>query len=200
VKLIPKMLLGLGLAALPAFCNPIVLNQWYLFTWNTTASLPTPGLDTGGTSASTYPISGGLTVSTGTCAGSSPCTAEPWTFTGQAVLNVQDLFHDGDRFEIFDNGTSKGMTSIPSSAAQDPLCGNDPLVCALDPNFSSGSFIISGSGAHSITIMVTQRLITTSSGAAFELTAVPEPTTLSLMGLGLGLGGLLLRWRARRKA
>src|SRR5207237_8943765 len=40
-------------------------------------------------------------------------SSPPWTFTGAASIFVQDLFTRGDRFQVFDNAGSLGMTSVP---------------------------------------------------------------------------------------
>ena len=200
MKLIPKMLLGLGLMALPALCSPIVMNQWYTFGWS--GAPTTPGL--GGSPFGPYTGTLGTVIAGTTCSpGPAPCT-DPWTFTGAANLVLQDLFYDGDQFQVFDFGSSIGTTSVPANDGT--LCGaspaNDPAGCSGNAKFSSGTFAL-GSGSHSITISVIAETPNTTSGAAvFELTSVtqpsvPEPTTLSMMGLGLG--GLFLGWRARRK-
>ena len=204
MKLIPKLLLGMGLVALPALCGPIVTNQWYAFGWN--GSAPTFGTSLG--AGSGYTGSSGTPIAALACAGTAPCT-DPWTFSGAASLVVQDLYFDGDRFSIFDSGVLIGATSVPLNDGT--ACGNDPVGCVGNVKFSSGTFNF-GAGSHSITMQVLQESNGFSSGqAVFELLAggtttttttttggVPEPTTLSMMGLGLG--ALIFGWRARRKA
>jgi len=93
------------------------------------------------------------------CAGSTgtPTTLAPapaWTFDCPAHgcwLTVTDAFLYGDIFEVFDNASSIGTTSL---VAPDPenSCGNDPEVCLVDPKSSSEMFEL-GPGAHSITMM-----------------------------------------------
>jgi hypothetical protein len=200
VNLIAKTLLGLAVAALPALCGPIsITNQWTAFGWS--GSAPTNAF--GGSSG--YSGSLGTTVLGTTCVGSSPCDSfsQPFTFTGPATFTIQDLFSDGDRFNIFIDGSLTGTaSSVPANDGT--ACGNDPAGCVGNAKFSSGSISISGAGAHSISISVTQEATGVTSGqAVFKLAAsgggaVPEPTTLSLMGLGLG--GLFLGWRGRKKA
>jgi|GEM_PF-2958061 len=80
----------------------------------------------------------------------------PWTFTGAGVLIVQDVFLRGDRFEIFDNDVSLGLTNDPvidDNLA--PGCGSDPAVCFFVAGSSHGIFEL-GDFAHSITIRVAQ--------------------------------------------
>jgi hypothetical protein len=77
--------------------------------------------------------------------------APPWTFTapsGGATLTVTDAFLRGDRFEIFDFGTSIGTTSEVDT---DDSCGDDPDPCILDPLVSHGVFSLEP-GPHEITI------------------------------------------------
>jgi PEP-CTERM motif len=148
-----------------------------------------------------YTGSLGTSVSGTTCVGSAPCDSfspgNSFTFSGPATLDVQDLFESGDQFTVYDFGVAIGSTSAASNG---PSCGNDPVACASVVASSKGAFSL-GAGAHSISIqIISEASGFTTGNAAFELvaSAVPEPTTVSLMALGLG--GLLFGWRARRKA
>jgi len=38
-------------------------------------------------------------------------TSPPWTFSGPALMLVTDVFIAGERFEVFDNNFSLGLTS-----------------------------------------------------------------------------------------
>jgi hypothetical protein len=209
VKLIPKALLGLGLMALPAFCGAISENTWYTFGWIGTGA-PT---DAGGGSAFPAYSTGGTSVSNLPCSPSAAfCDSftQPWVFTGSGTIFVQDLYYDGDQFQVWDNGSLLGTTSTPSNDGT--LCGASPYNnpnatgCAGNTKFSTGSFTLSSSGVNDISIKVIAETNGITSGqAVFEITApvqpppptVPEPTTLSMMGLGLGL---FFGLRARRKA
>ena len=205
MKLIPKILLGLGLMALPAFCGPIGIGSgWYVFIWG-------PGLGPTGTAMDAF-AAGGTSGYTGTLntpiagisctpSNTAPCDSfsQPFSFSGAATLVVNDLFFDGDRFQIYDNGVLIGTTSVPGTTQ--PSCGNDPAGCTQS-YMSKGSFVISNTGLNSISINLIEETPGINNGqAVLELLAgpaVPEPTTLSMMGLGLG--ALLFGWRARRKA
>ena len=123
-------------------------------------------------------------------------TDAPWTFTGDATLFIMDLFQHGDRFEVFDNASSVGVTSIVTNDGLDP-CDND-IGCAIgDANYSRLSIDLGG-GSHSITINVIQNALNSNAGAAvFSVgSAVPEPATYSLIAMGLGLMALI---RSRRQ-
>ena len=194
------MLLGMSLMALPAFCGAISMNQWYTFGWS--GAPITDAINLGAGSAYTGYL--GTPIAGLTCATSTPCfdTTDPWTFTGTATLVVQDLYFDGDRFNVLDFGSLIGTTSNPVNDGT--FCGispgNDPLGCSGNVKFSRGVFNL-GAGAHSLTIQIIQETTNITSGqAVFQLVGagVPEPTTWSMMGLGLG--ALVFGWRARRKA
>ncbi|MEP7355052.1 MAG: hypothetical protein ABI824_17630 [Acidobacteriota bacterium] len=116
----------------------------------------------------------------------------PWTFTGPGKLLVLDLFLSGDQYEVFDNGVSLGLTSAPGPELQCGLPALADIQCSIDTsNFSRGTYVL-GSGAHSITI---NYLVTTSvhhSGAAIQLSDLPEPASgltcfASLLAIGFGL-------------
>jgi hypothetical protein len=194
MRLASRVLIGLGLAALPAFCGPIGFNntnEWYGLAWNTGVSNNLIG-----NSASSTGDSGVSTILS--------LTAGPWTFTTPANfvtrLTFQDLYSPGDRFQVFDTSVLTFTTSIPVDNTAEN-CANNPIACSLNSDWSKGTHDFA-TGAHSITMQIIQSASNTTTGfAVFRIEniaapAIPEPTTLGLMGLGLG--GLLLRWRAKR--
>ena len=219
MKFIYKLLIGLSLTALPAVCasftinNTNAANTWYGFYWNEMGSSGTCGSGTTypcgtafGNIITNSPTTGAAYLSTDsatTVLGSSPSggiQVSSWAFdfSSPVLLTLTDLNTDGDSFKVYDNSTLILTTSTPLNNGTN--CGNDPAVCVNDSYMSHGSVSV-GAGSNVITIVdLTVNDQSPSGSAAFELTgnvsAVPEPTTLSLMGLGLG--GLLLGWRRKR--
>jgi PEP-CTERM motif-containing protein len=122
----------------------------------------------------------------------------PWTFGGAASIFITDLGVRGDRFEVFDNAVSLGVTSVPINDGGG-TCAFNIGDCSVALGYSRGTFAV-GPGAHSLTINLTQNAAGTTFGnAAFSVSAaaaVPEPGTLLLWSSGAA--ALALRfWRRR---
>jgi hypothetical protein len=205
VKLFPKIFLGLSFMTLPAFCGSIGMDEWYTFSWN--GGVGTDAFALG--PAASYTGNRGTSITGIPCGGPGPCDSfsQPFTFSGATTLFVQDLFFAGDQFQIYDNGVLLAGVNTTSTPTPGGLsCGDDPLGCP-SPKWSSGTFSL-GAGSHAISIKVVAEAIgfTTGRGvlelfpavpAPESTTVVPEPASLSMMGLGLG--ALLLGWRCRQK-
>jgi PEP-CTERM motif len=211
VKSIYKLIIGLSLTALPALCGSFTINNtnatntWYGFQWlqagssGTCGSSPTYPCGTIFGQANSTPSSDGTT----TILGSGGLSVSGWAFdfTGPVTLTVTDLNTDGDSFKVYDNGNL--ILTTGASTYDGQTCQNNPATCVTDSFMSHGSVSV-GAGANLITMVdLTVNGQSPSGSGAFELTgdvstvsAVPEPASLGLMGLGLG--GLLLGWRRKR--
>ena len=86
--------------------------------------------------------------------------APEWNFeclAGGCVLTVTDAFLYGDTFEIFDNLSSIGTTSVVLSDVFNS-CGSDPELCLVDINTSSAVFSLE-LGSHSLTMRPTTTVL-----------------------------------------
>lgn len=173
------------LLTMPLVAGPIVIGNpdWYEFSWSGIAAV-----------TGCQPADPAGQLCTASSGGNSQfADAPPWTFTGAAYLIVTDAFASLDRFQVFDNAVSLGLTSDPTPGGS---CSSDPAVCLLDPHYSQGMFLL-GEGSHSITM--SQTLNQFSGAGFFRVDAVPEPTTWLLVGSPLLVFGLLRRRRAARR-
>ena len=113
----------------------------------------------------------------------------PWTFSlaGPGVLTALDLFDSGDQFEIFDGGSSLGLTSAVVGGVN---VGGDIAAALADLSFSRGLFYLAA-GNHSIT---GTQVAGIGGAGVFWIEAIPVPAGLLLMLTGAAaLGGLAAR-------
>lgn len=116
--------------------------------------------------------------------------------TESALLKVVDVGLGGDRFEVFANGQSLGLTSQPSGDTGDTGMDLDFDAAYANDGWSRGVFTL-GPGSYSIT----GRAVTFGTGVSagtggVTLVPVPEPGTWALMGTGAILvAGALRRQR-----
>lgn len=115
-------------------------------------------------------------------------------FTG--MLSVVDASHAGDRFEIFNNNQSLGLTS---ETANSSAYSNDFASNLTNVNFSSAFFTL-GEGNYNISgalFSTLQPFNATNGALKLEVTAVPLPSTLGLMLTSVGLLAFMRRRRGR---
>lgn len=170
----------LALGSMAVAATPITVGQWYEFGFYGPATPLTDGT--------------GLVPTTNPVAAIAPDPAWTFTLSAPGTLTFLDLFNSTDQFEIFNFGASLGLTSVPTLGGGG--CGND-IACALaNLDYSRGIFNLAA-GSYSIT--GTQTLGDAGAGV-FRVAAatVPEPGSMLLLVLGLGLAGGLLLVRRRR--
>jgi hypothetical protein len=115
--------------------------------------------------------------------------------TKAATLQVTDAFLAGDRFEVFSNKVSLGLTSNPTSTGDDTDADYD--LALSDDRWSSGNWTLAA-GNHRITGFVQDMPLLRGRGAlrVVDIPAVPLSGSMPLMlGAGAALGALSLRRR-----
>ena len=123
--------------------------------------------------------------------------ADGYQFVSAVSVTVQitDSALIGDRFEIFVNGASVGLSSAPVGAG--PSGAFTGPTAWANANLSKLSLNL-GPGSYDIDIVVTASVVNTTSGGFIQVLSVPEPGTLAL--LALGCAGLLATGTARVSA
>lgn len=114
------------------------------------------------------------------------------TLATDAVLTVVDGGLSGGRFEVFVDGVSRGLTSLPGDAG-DESKDLDFDAALADARWSRGQFHLPA-GTYVITgraVAFGPDLLAETGGAL--LTPVPEPETWALFGVGTLLVGAALR-------
>lgn len=169
---------AVGAIAAPAHADNIGLGVWYAFDFQGTGS----------------PLLGGGSPGTSPAGVSAPTA--PWTITlsTPSRLLVTDVEISGDRFEIFDNGVSIGLTSAPVVDFNRNV--GECISCALAiSDYSRGVFILPAG----VNVLSGTQLgvINFGDGDFIIKSGIPEPATWSLMLVGFG--GLGAALRSRRK-
>lgn len=184
----PLVLLVCSFVVLPreVSADPITINgQWYEFGFDPNHS----------------PIAAGCLPA---APGGVPCRAPdagvnslflgtpPWTFSSPSAVQftITDALLGGDFFDVFDFGVLIGSTSVVPLGGN---CGLNPDVCLTNPQISHAIFTLQP-GSHAITIGVHPAQIL--GEGFFRVTAVPEPSTLLLLGSSI-VGILFRRRRAK---
>ena len=122
-----------------------------------------------------------------------------FTLLDSADLTVVDGGFAGDKFQVFNNGTALGYTSVATNTYPTSVGTNFDAVL-IDPVYSSAVFHL-GAGTYDITGLLSVSSVDDTSTAinatvgAVSLTAVPVPAALGLFLAGSGLMGFFSRRR-----
>jgi hypothetical protein len=121
-------------------------------------------------------------------------TGFTFTLSQSSILSVVDLGFSGDRFNIFANGVSLGLTSAPvaQAANEDPIF--DIPTALNDNRFSKGNWNLA-KGNYTITGIAKDSPFDGGYGA-LSVVAVPEPESWALLLAGLGIVGTIARRRS----
>lgn len=162
-----------------AVAGPVSQDIWYTFGFG----------DARGDAVSGAGFGQGKNPTVGTTSGIADQPAWTITLTQGATLTVLDLFLSVNQFEIFNFGTSIGLTSSPMTGG---TAGSDITAALADARYSRGVFDLDA-GSYSFTISN----ITGSGGAgvfAIEpVGTVPEPASLALVALALSVAAAVRR-------
>jgi hypothetical protein len=182
----------LAATAVPAMAiNYSVNSGWEMFTCWADVPAPDPAFGFGGTTPD----------------GNTPYN-DPFTFTlgSQGVFKITDVFEPGDYFRIFDWGTEVAMTPVTTWSFGSIT--SDPDVAFGDPNLSFAAYLLNP-GSYSVqfqdvffaggptSVPPGPDLVADAYFRVDTVQPIPEPASLLLVGLGLGVAGLVMRRRAR---
>jgi hypothetical protein len=120
-------------------------------------------------------------------------TSPALDFGGGSTLTFRVWADDVARVFLDSTELTSGFNPL-----QDTRCAHGPIGCETS---ESGSFSQFGTGDnHHIRVLVLQRVDTTPFGALVEgdLSAVPEPATILLLGSALAAAGVVSRKRFRK--
>lgn len=120
-----------------------------------------------------------------------------FTLAQDGILRIVDGGFSGDRFEIFANGQSLGLTSSPTIDNGSQLF--DPDTAWNEGRYSQGSWSLSA-GIYSITGIASASPFCGEPACGLgylSVTAVPEPRSVAMLLAGLGCIGFMAGRRRR---
>ena len=115
----------------------------------------------------------------------------------QVLVTVLDAGWAGDRYEIFDNGQSIGLTSAVDPNGNGVNVDLNFAAALANSSFSRGFFVLEA-GFHTISGLLTQGSVDGLNNTVGAISAAPVPLPASLLLLFSG-GGLMSLFPRRRK-
>lgn len=129
--------------------------------------------------------------------GTSASPTFTFTLTGYGLLSIVDGFLSGDRFEVFVNSVSQGLTSLPVQGTT--TVGQNYDAAIADSNYSNWSRRL-GPGSYLVSLMVKQRSGTDTrihlGGIRLDTAPVPVPAAGLMLLTALGMGAFVKRRQA----
>ncbi len=152
----------------------------------------------GGASAATLNVGAGWTSFVFGAVGTYAKKTYTFTTLGHAALTIVDGYFSGDRFEVFADNISRGLTSLPVNLAS--KAGNKYDLALANPNFSSRSFHF-GPGTYTISLLVKTRSgVDTANhlgGIRVDAAQIPVPAAGLMLFSALGAAAALRKRRKR---
>jgi hypothetical protein len=130
----------------------------------------------------------------------NPANGYQLTLTGQARIDLTDRLLIGDQYRLFVNGVNMMTTSTPNVFLNGFQTGATTFAQAwANPYLSKGSLYL-GPGNYQLDIQVIRVASGVNYGSGWiQAVAVPEPSVLLMLGVGILIFGLFMRRKPSQK-